>query len=527
MILRKPFAFFIKHFRLIHLILTICAIFLIIKTNHILNFFLEYMDFMMSSPGSSVSTDLFGSLLFISIVIIIIGSNLIAFLMKKKGKPILFYIINIVIYILLGIMYIFSYSMIGSLEIGMVEIRTLKLFQDFLSITFILQIISVVALVIRTLGFDIKKFNFDRDLEELNTSSDDNEEVEINLEVDVDQFKRNIRKKVRHFKYVYAENKNILNIVFGVLGFVLIVILYLQIGVYHRVYHQNQNFKTTTYQMNVSSSYAVTTDLNGSVIDPNTTFVLAEIKLKGLSLRDIKFQKARISLQIKDHVFYHKKEYLDEFSDLGTVYSNQKFNNETKTYLFVFQIPNDYKNKRMVLQYKDIDNKTIRIRLKPNHFDHNKSYQYNLGDIISFKNSILKNTIIQINNAKVYEKIKHKYRFCLDQNTCSDSYEYLVPTYTGTYDKALLKIEGKLKLDDKKQIDGVQNMYQFIERYGTFSYIINGKEKKMKTQIKQVKPHKNTNNDTYYIEVDKEMISADHITLHFNIRDKEYNCNVK
>ena len=97
MILRKPFAFFIKHFRFIHLILDICAVYLITKTNAILSFYLEYMDIMSISPGTSVSTDLFNSMLWISTIVIILGSILIAFLMKFKKKPIRFYKINIIV----------------------------------------------------------------------------------------------------------------------------------------------------------------------------------------------------------------------------------------------------------------------------------------------------------------------------------------------------------------------------------------------------------------------------------------------
>ena len=90
MILRKPFAFFIKHFRFIHLILAICAIYLITKTNQVLSFYLEYMDIMSISPSTSVSTDLFNSMLWISTIVIILGSILIAFLMKFKKSQFVF-----------------------------------------------------------------------------------------------------------------------------------------------------------------------------------------------------------------------------------------------------------------------------------------------------------------------------------------------------------------------------------------------------------------------------------------------------
>ncbi|MEI3499664.1 MAG: hypothetical protein V8Q71_04180, partial [Bacilli bacterium] len=79
------------------------------------------------------------------------------FLMKFKKKPIRFYKINIIVYIVLILIYIFAHSTIKSLEIGLVDIRTLKMVQDFLVIAMILQVPSTISLVIRALGFDIKK----------------------------------------------------------------------------------------------------------------------------------------------------------------------------------------------------------------------------------------------------------------------------------------------------------------------------------------------------------------------------------
>ena len=44
MILRRPYAFLIKHFRLIHLILFILFAYITLKANNILSFFKEYIN---------------------------------------------------------------------------------------------------------------------------------------------------------------------------------------------------------------------------------------------------------------------------------------------------------------------------------------------------------------------------------------------------------------------------------------------------------------------------------------------------
>ena len=43
MILRKPYAFLIKYFRLIHLFISLLIVYLIYKTNNMYNFFKDYI----------------------------------------------------------------------------------------------------------------------------------------------------------------------------------------------------------------------------------------------------------------------------------------------------------------------------------------------------------------------------------------------------------------------------------------------------------------------------------------------------
>lgn len=527
MILKKPFAFFIRHFKLIHLILTVCAIFLIIKTNSILSFYLEYMDMMSIASGTSISKDLFSLWLLICIILIIIGSILIAGLMKNKDKPIAFYVINILIYAFLAIVYVVSYSVTKTLEIGLVDIRTLKMVQDFLVMAIILQSFSTILLGIRALGFDVKKFDFERDLEELEVTDQDNEEIELNVEFDFDRFKRNWRKRTRYFKYVYLENKVMINIVFGGIIIVLGALVYLKIGVYDRAYKENQNFNVTNYQLNIKKSYIVNKDYNGNVIDDETVFVIADINLKSNSSEEIKFESARIALKINDHLFYHQKKYKNTFNDLGNIYLNQEIGNENSRYLLVFEIPYSYRNKKMKLKYFDHNNKEISINISPETFSNPKLYNYELGDMITFSDSILGNTKLQMTQAEIKGFFKNEYAFCYSNDECIASHEYLVPTYTGNEDKSLIKLVGKLDWDENNKIVGINDLYKFISVYGKLTYVLDDTEKEMNINLKQVKPNKRNVTDTYYIEVSKEVERAQSIYIIFTIRDKVYKYAVK
>lgn len=520
MILRKPFAFFIKHFKLIHLILTICAIFLAIQTGHILSFFLEYTDFM-NVQTATIMSNLFHPLLLICVMIMILGSLLIFGIMKNKKKPAIFYVVNIVIYLFLAGLYLYSYYTISSLDVGFINIKTLKLLQDVFVITILFQVINIIILMVRTLGFDIKKFDFEKDIQELEITSEDNEEIEIKLEFDFDQLKTNVRKNIRHLKYAYVENKFILNIIMVIVISIFLVFVYRQIAINNRVYKEGRNFQVTGYQMNVLDTYTVTTDYSGEVIDSEAAFVIAKINLKTSQTSNPKFQKARLALKIKDHLFYHQKEYKIEFRDLGNIYQNQRISNDFQSYIFVFKIPKGYQKKKMTLAYFD-PNQKIKIKIKPETFSNPKTYQYQLGDLVHFDDSMLKNMTLQITDVKIQNTFKSKYQFCLDTKHCTNSYEYLIPTYTGNKDKSLLKIVGKVEKQKEEQ-----DLFSFMELYGSIRYTTQGKEKQMDMNLKQILPYKSQDNDTYYIEVDQELKQADHIYIDFHIRDKEYEYAVK
>ena len=73
MILRKPYAFLIKNFRIIHFVLTFLMIYVVYKYNNIAKFIQNYID---NIANTQVATSYVGLLTFLA-VILIIGINII------------------------------------------------------------------------------------------------------------------------------------------------------------------------------------------------------------------------------------------------------------------------------------------------------------------------------------------------------------------------------------------------------------------------------------------------------------------
>ena len=61
-------------------------------------------------------------------------------------------------------------------------------------------------MIIRVLGFDIKKFNFTKDIQELNIEDIDSEEVEVNVNIDTKNIIRDINRRKRELGYWIKEN---------------------------------------------------------------------------------------------------------------------------------------------------------------------------------------------------------------------------------------------------------------------------------------------------------------------------------
>ena len=190
MILKKPYAFFIKNFKLFHLIIFVLSAILLYRTSLIYDFLREYNKTTPNLIGKELTSSLFSPWLYILIAIIIVVNILLIFILSKKDKPYLYYIINIVLYTAVLMMYISTNGVISDMEHMLVEAKATLAVRDISNIARMLQTVSVVFYLIRATGFDIKKFDFVRDLQGLDISEEDSEEIEVSVEFEKNVFVR-------------------------------------------------------------------------------------------------------------------------------------------------------------------------------------------------------------------------------------------------------------------------------------------------------------------------------------------------
>ena len=533
MILRKPYAFFIKQFKTIHFILSLLIAFLIYQTTLMVAFFNEYLNSSTLTVDPTAIDKLFNSFVFAAPVLIIIASVLVLSILFIKKKPFLFYIVNVGIYIAVITIFNNALTIVESLTQRVVDLQTLRLIRDLLLISIFLQLFTVIKTFVYATGFDIKKFNFGQDLAELEIEETDNEEFEFEISVDTNKARRNLRRNLRFAKYVYIENRFLINMGLLLLTGLTILVIYFNQNIYNKAYNEKAAFLTKDFTMRINRSFITKENPQGREVSrKNMSFVIVEVELKKNGVQKIKLDVARAQLVVNNKIYYHQFGLNDLVPDIGFIYNDDQIPDEFTRYLLIYEVPDEYiKNKN--LQFKFLDTfgfsnsgwhpKYVRVNIAPIKLDKIvKTTSYNLGETISFENSVLGKTTFKINDFKIARQHKLEYNFCVNNNECYDSYEYVKPDIYNVTDKTIMYLNGLIDWDNDLAILPIVDLYQFMNNFATVHYEINGQSKQQTFGLKEVKTQRVKRFNDYYVEVAREIEQADKITISFNIRDMQY-----
>ena len=350
MILRKPYAFLIKHFRLIHLIICLLLLFLINNTNGVLDFFKGYIS---GDITDFVVTDYINIWMYLAIIVIILLVLSMILLMRKKDKPLLIYILTIVEYSAVFVCFAYASSIIQVLQRNILDQKTIRLARDVVSFALIGQWLFLIPYAIRAMGFDIKKFDFKRDLKELNLTDTDNEEFELELGIDKEKINIKLRRKLRELKYYYKENK---------LYILIILFIVLAVSVYSIVnsieivpkYKENEIVKLDNYYtLKINNTYLLNKDNNGKKIKKNDDwFLVVNFTINSMYSSSFQLDIDKFILKINNEEIMPTKQYYNYFTNYGIGYKSQKISlNDEKTFILVYEIPNKYKESKKNLEY--------------------------------------------------------------------------------------------------------------------------------------------------------------------------------
>lgn len=521
MILKRPYAFFIKMFKPMHLMLAILIAYLIYLDNNILKSLNDYIYTSNNSIGDNITEKLISDFLYIIPFIIIVMSLLILGVMYKKKKTITFYVFNIFVFIVVIVINLYASNFLGVLEKSIVSIKSVKLIHDLVLINVGLQSLSLVFFSVRGVGINFKKFDFDSEISSIDINEDDKEEFELNINVDINETRRKRKKYFRNIKYFYFENKFMINL------FSLIFLLIFGIGTYFIIANPKEKkvegvvYAADTFEFGVNSTTILNTDYKGNKITDNYLIVV-DCKIKSI-YDSISLYLNDFSLKIGETIFKPSNKYSNLLVDLGISYKEEILPKEYTNYLFVYEIPEKYINSDMIFRYNNVGN-IISIKLRPKSIvTSDVSVIEKIGEEISFNESLGEITF-KINNYDIKDNFLIEYDYCIKENDCLKSKEYLKASIDKNFDKYILK----LNVEYKKNSDlDVNTFYEFFSKFGSIHYNINGKWYIQGSNFEEIKSNKVFEKNISYIGVNSEITKADNIKLVFNIRNSNYEYVIK
>ena len=465
MVFRKPYAFLIKNFKKIHILMLIMWAFLYYKIFLLKDFVKEFINFGTYNSSLENISNKVNIIFYFIVIVMILVSIALLILLRYKKKPWKLYLLVVLEYIVMFYVTISITSFFKTYD-PVNPVSSIYLNRDILNIVSWIQYGVLIILLIRITGLDLKKFGFNNDKEFLELDSSDREEFEINIEFDRHSFSRKYNLIKRKLNYFYQEHKFIVRIVILVLVIVLIVYTYYYFGIKHKSYKEGDTFNAGIYSITVENAYITDKDTLGNIIEKNNKFVLLKLKLKNNSDSNVQPDFSRYHLMNTNVDKINTVFYDNSFKDFGNLVSDDDLLNsgKEKEFILIYKVPNKLNNNKFVLYFQEYNgsNDTYLRKIKLNIKDISKIEKekvYKLGDninIIDDKHIIFDS--IDINTNMTYNKYS-----CTSGETCSVVQKDLV----ASNGKKILKITfASSDYEGKEFID-------FSCKYGKIKYVDN------------------------------------------------------
>lgn len=526
MILRKPYAFIIKHFKLIHLIILGCLAFCIYNFGGIQGL----INTLISSRTYTYSgADIYiNNIVYLFLFVALFLSVVLFWLLRQKKKPIGLYI-GLIIYILaVFITYLYFYSVLGKLVKESVEVDTLSFMRDITTLVRVPGFVFLGFCFVRGVGFDIKQFNFSKDIEELKIADKDSEEFEVMVGQNNYKYVRAIRRTIRETKYYILENMLAITVLSIVLGIVLIFFGFR----YYQQYMKKVKAQTVstvngiTYVVN--KAYITSKDYNGIKIKDGSKFVVIDMSFNNTNKEDKALELERFQLVNKQLLYTATQSYNSKFFDLGVPYEKDTKIPQDEMFdrYLVFEIPDTTVTTNFVLRIeygvssknKNVISNYIKFDINAQNIDaNNENKKVNLNEELYTNVNNENEFRITINKYSIQENYNDKYVICNRKLECN-KYNSLI-TANNYNKKTMIVIDYKGTIyDDAKftktfnSFNKIFNNHVFIE-YESYNQNV--------FENVSIVPQSDVEDKTFLL-VDRKIMDSKYINLIFKFRNTTY-----
>ena len=519
MILRKPYGFLIKHFKKINLLLLIPILYISLKFGDISTFFREYVGNSYRTVETAMAGKYITLFMYIVLILLIINNLVIYLLMKNKKKPTKEYGFTIIYYLVLLVMTIIFYNAMTSIELSTLEAASANMVRDFAVICPLPNYIIMLLTFFRGIGFNIKTFSFDNNLD-LQVTDEDEAEFELKVGAEDYVIKRNIVHTLREIKYYIFENKFVFSCIGILLCVVLFISFYMNFQVYNKKYNLNEAFALDSFTLSLKESYITDVDYSGNKINKDKYYLAIKLGIQNRTQDSAKLEKSNFRIYIKDKIIYPSYDRSNRFIDIGNSYQGTTIYGESSdTYVLVYEIDkslikSSYKMKilsnlkydagELVPSYKI-------IKIKPKNIIEKEDLgESNVGNEISLKDTLLEDTKYKLHSIEFVKKYEYQYEQCKNNKSCYQMTDVIVPS-SG---KVLAVIKDNIVYDEETSYYNNSNL-DFYGDFATIKYnYINSSNtsSELSTTLKDVTPNGLTNVKVYEVSslvmngTDKQMV---------------------
>ena len=531
MIIRKPYAFMIKHFKLLHLIILACIIFALYNLSGIgalINTLISSRTYTYSGADIYINTSIY-PFLFVALFL----SVGLFWLLRQKKKPVGLYI-GLVIYLLVLVFsFMYIYGVLNKIINETVEVDVLAFLRDFLVLlNFPGYIFSGVCFV-RGIGFNIKQFNFSKDIEELKIADKDSEEFEVMVGQNNYKYVRTLRRTIREARYYVLENLVAITILFGV--------LILLLGFFGFRYYQQYMKKIKAQQVTtvnnityvVNNAYITAEDFNGNIVKEGSKFVVVDMSFNNTSNDDKVLDLDRIHLVNNQLIYNNTQAYNSKFIDLGVPYDRDT--KIPKDVMFdrtlIFEIPAssvttnfdlrvEYgvtsKNKNVISNYVKFD--ILAKNIDTEDTTENIVYNHTVNANVINENPF----DFSIRGFNLQENFNGKYVLC-DKKLKCQKYNTLISA--NSYNKkTMLVIDYKGTIHEDAKFTKTFNTYNKV--FTNYTYLEYSLYNKRMFEKVEIVPQSDVEDKLFFL-VDRKLIESDYINLTFKFRNNTYVLSLK
>ncbi len=518
MILRKPYAFLIKNFKKINILLLALVGFVLWKDLSLYGFIKDYASTGIYNTMLDSIQNYINIFEYLSFILIFLICGILAYLLKYKNKPYFMYIFILILDIITFILFIYAKYYFTITVTGEFKLASVLVVRDLIFISTLPYYPILFLLTIRSIGLDLKKFGFGEDKEFIQIGEEDREEVEVAVSFDKDKFVRQVKNKIRLAKYFFLEHKLSLSIIFGIILLIGVFNLYTYTFVQNKVYKLGQTFTKNGYDITINNTYITDRDYTGNTINDNMTYMIVEATIKNNINSKRIFDPSKMYLYVDNYYYLPSDRFNNYFVDMGTLYTKDRkiAANSSMKLLFIYEIkkPNDNSNFLLTYQTTNIHKRATRISIRVvdiSRFITKGTSKLDSDITVPINEN--KEWKFSISNYQITDSLTYRYGECNTSGTCP-IYENTVNSPSG---KTILTFRFDTDSDTKN------NFLAFLKKYGKVRYTVNGEEKEEKVRYAV-----STYRGNYgYLVVSSDIKNATSISLVFTVRSYQYFYNIK